>query len=533
MPENDGKEIKIAVYTRKSKYSDKSESVISQLEYCKQAAFARYPGRNVVFCVYADEGFSGGTAERPEYKRLLNDLKIENYAAVICYKIDRVSRSLADFTDFQQELEKYGASIISAGEGFDSSTPWGRAVLNILMVFAQLERNNVSERVRDTMLHYGRQGRWTGGVPPTGFKPARKAYIDANGREKEMVVLSPVESELQTVRLIYAKYAVLRSLSAVAAFLEREGIRTKNGKRFSAATVREILTNPVYTTANKCVYRYFSEKGAEIIGGENDFDGSFSLLPYNREDKKARARRPVSEWVVAPSSHAGTISGVKWVSVQRLLDENADRKPRLGTARHGVFSGLIVCKKCGSVMRVKKGRNGFYYVCMLKERSRMSECSVTNIAGHVAEPQILECIEEYARGHGLFGSPPGEKEILGDGGMDVSLRKFERDIARREREIENLLTKAQQTPDENAGKYITGRIGALHLEISALSEKKAALSAVTELSEREYQALERSLTGITGDFGEIGDVPLKRSLIKLLIDKIVWDGNAFFITFRA
>lgn len=537
------KKNKLAIYTRKSKYSDKSESIDSQINFCKQFAKVHYQDIEN-FEIYVDEGFSGKNSDRPQYKKLLNDLKTGEFKALICYKIDRISRSLVDFTNLQEYLKKYDINLISASEGFDTSTPWGQAVLNILMIFAQLERNNISERIKDTMLYYGRQGRWTGGLTPTGFKSKTITYKDSFDHEKNMVILCPVDEEIKTVKLIYEKYAQVQSLGVLESFLATEGIKTKKDNYFSASTIRDILINPVYAVADKNVYNFFLEKGSEICNDEKEFDGNFSILPYNREDKKRLLTKPVKDWIIAISRHKGIIDGEKWVEVQRILSENGSKKPRAGTAQYGIFSSLIKCANCGSTMRIKNGRtrnNGefkeFYYMCNLKEITHLSKCKIKNIVGHEMEPIILNFIEEYAKSSNLFEELIKKSKVNNSNlynEKQETLSNYKTELAEKEKAINNLISQMEQALDGAAGKYIIQQINKLDTEITALNEKIAIMTI--ELSEEkviefDYLALQRALMQIT-EIHKIKDTKIKRNLMKQIIDYMEWDGENLTIYFK-
>ena len=536
---------KIAIYTRKSKYSDKSESIDSQIEYCKKAAVMRYPDIDE-FVVFVDEGFSGGDTARPQYQKMLLEIKdSRDFAAVICYKIDRISRSLADFTNLQQTLEKSGVHIISASEGFDTSSTWGVAVLNILMIFAQMERSHTSERIRDTMLHYARQGRWTGGLTPTGFESKSIPYSDAFGHEKNMVILAPIEEELRTVKIIYDKYLEKQSLAAVETYLAQNDIKSKKGSLYTVATVRALIINPVYAVADKELYDFFVEKGSEICHPESDFDGSCSVIPYNRENKAKTSKRPHDEWIIAISRHKGIIEGKDWVKAQRILAENSMQLPRLGTADFGIFSGLMKCADCGSTMRVKAGRQiansdvkGFYYVCHLKEISRGQKCKMKNLSGHEIEPAILEQLLEYTKDAEMMEDLARRNNIRFGENLDEKKKTFEHlkgQLAAKETAIKNLVTQVSQTDNLATGKILMDQIGELDKAASDLRHRVALIEV--ELSSEKARELD--LLSLSTQFANLSQVDSlksvkdKRLLMKGIIDRMEWDGRAMSISFKS
>ena len=135
-----------AIYSRKSKFTGKGESIENQVEMCKQ--YGRNIGINT-FEIYEDEGFSAKNTDRPEFQRLMKDIKKKKFTHLICYRLDRINRNVADFSNTLEILNKYDISFVSIKEQFDTSNAMGRAMMNISAVFAQLEREPTAERIRD------------------------------------------------------------------------------------------------------------------------------------------------------------------------------------------------------------------------------------------------------------------------------------------------------------------------------------------------------------------------------------------------
>jgi len=538
--------MKIAIYTRKSKYSDKSESIDSQIEYCKQAAKLKYPEIEE-YEIYVDEGFSGGNTDRPQFKKMIHDMKREKtYRAVISYKIDRISRSLTDFTNLQQELERLDVHIISASEGFDTSSTWGTAVLNILMIFAQIERANISERIRDTLLHYAKQGRWTGGLAPVGFESKSVPYTDSFGQEKSMVILSPVEEELERVKIIYKKYLELTSLRALEKYLATSGIKTAKGFLFGTPNLAYVLKNPVYCIADKNLYEYLLKEGIEVYNNKEEFNGSYSVLSYNKTTQKNSElkKKEKNEWVVALSKHQGVISSEDWIKAQHILKANHDKYPRIGTAMFGIFSGLIKCSECGSTMRIKKGRAypeknlyEFFYVCHLKEITKKEQCTMQNIIGHKAEPIILEKLKEYAKSPELQQELARKNEITileGANEKQVTLDNLKKSIIEKETAIKNIVTQISKTEDHIAGKYLMDQIIPLDKELEELKHNFNILE--TELIDIKSKELDMlSLVQIfenMEDITNISDVKKQRRIMSSLIKEMKWDGKTMTMYFK-
>ena len=172
-----------AIYSRKSKYTGKGESIGNQIELCK--AYVRKNFDNVTeqdFFLYEDEGFSGKNLERPQFKELLKDAAAHRFGCIVCYRLDRISRSVVDFSSLVELFSKLEISFICIREQFDTSTPMGRAMMYIASVFAQLERETIAERVRDNMLLLAREGRWLGGTSPFGFRSKQCETMILDGK---------------------------------------------------------------------------------------------------------------------------------------------------------------------------------------------------------------------------------------------------------------------------------------------------------------------------------------------------------------
>ena len=179
-----------AIYSRKSMFTGKGESIENQVEMCKEYAIKNLKIKD--FIIYEDEGFSGGNINRPRFQELLKDIKKEKFNFLICYRLDRISRNVADFSATLELLQKHSISFISIKEQFDTSTPIGKAMVYISSVFAQLERETIAERVRDNMLELAKSGRWLGGQTPLGFNSKRIIYYNSQMKEKSMHKLSPI-----------------------------------------------------------------------------------------------------------------------------------------------------------------------------------------------------------------------------------------------------------------------------------------------------------------------------------------------------
>jgi site-specific DNA recombinase len=236
-----------AVYTRKSSEEGLEQdfnSLHAQREACE--AYIRSQageGWRLVRTAYDDGGISGGTMERPALQCLLADIKQGLIDIVVVYKVDRLTRSLMDFSKIVEQLDRYGASFVAVTQQFNTSTSMGRLTLNVLLSFAQFEREVTTERIRDKVAASKRKGMWMGGNLPLGYEVEnRKLLIN--------------KEEAKTVRLIYERYLELGSVRLLQEDLDRRKIRSKirvskegqrsGGRPFSRGALYTLLANPIY-----------------------------------------------------------------------------------------------------------------------------------------------------------------------------------------------------------------------------------------------------------------------------------------------
>ena len=181
------KENRIAIYSRKSKFTGKGESIGNQVELCKEYVCNMFGEAYRDLCeVFEDEGFSGGNLKRPAFQRMMAQVRSHKFKAIVVYRLDRISRNISDFTGLIDELTKLDVSFVSIREQFDTSTPMGRAMMFIISVFSQLERETIAERIRDNMHELAKTGRWLGGNAPIGYRSAEVSKVSVDGKARKL-----------------------------------------------------------------------------------------------------------------------------------------------------------------------------------------------------------------------------------------------------------------------------------------------------------------------------------------------------------
>ena len=215
--------VRCAIYTRVSTDHGLEQDFNSlDAQYDASQAYIRsqaHAGWTLLRVRYDDGGFSGGNTERPALQRLLEDVRGGKVGIIVVYKVDRLTRSLADFAKLVELFDRHGVSFVSVTQQFNTATSMGRLTLNVLLSFAQFEREVIGERVRDKIAASKRKGLWVGGPVPLGYASVNKK-------------LTVLPEEADTVRLIFERYLELGSIGPLIEDLDRRSIRTK--RRFSS-----------------------------------------------------------------------------------------------------------------------------------------------------------------------------------------------------------------------------------------------------------------------------------------------------------
>ncbi len=395
--------MKIAIYSRKSKFTGKGESVENQISMCKQYAYSHF--NNLTedsFYIYEDEGFSGANVSRPQFQKFLKDSETEKFDVLIVYRLDRISRNVADFSNFFKQIESFGISFISIRENFDTSTPMGTAMIYISSVFAQLERDTIAERIKDNFYELAKYGRWLGGVAPYGYV-SKKINYDKDNKSRQYYVLQACEHELSVVKIIFDKYLYFGSLSMTFKYMNENGFKTKRGKRFGYQSIRDILKNPVYCKADEDIYNYYKAKGCEIYTDKSSFDSSVGLSVYNRTKNDAKGYQvdnDISNYIIATGFHKGIIDGKDFIKVLEKFDLNKDKSFSKIRTSPSLLHTLTYCGNCGSKMIAKNGRvltdgtQSFSYICKEKSITRSVNCNSSNINGYFLENLVIEKIQD-------------------------------------------------------------------------------------------------------------------------------------------
>lgn len=489
----------IAIYSRKSKFTGKGESIENQVELCREHALRQW-GEQCHFLIYEDEGFSAKNTDRPMFQKMMQDIRSQKIQSLICYRLDRISRSVSDFSTILDELERYHVSFISIRESFDTSSPIGRAMIYIASVFAQLERETIAERVKDNRNKLAYTGRWQGGSVPLGYQTKKIETIDEDGKKHSYFTLTEDESSSQFIRDLFRQYLEFGSLAKLERYYCTQGICFPSGSEVSKGVLGQYLRNPTYATNTEAAYDYLSSVEAKISHPRSEFDGKHGLLSYNRtksysKDSKRR-RLPENEWTIAVSNHKGLVDGDIWANVQIMMKENRDKYPRWQSSNVSLFSGFLRCASCGAPMKIqnqkisKKGIKNFYYVCTRKQKSKGILCNQQNIPGIPYDQALIQEIRKILqKKDGIQTYINRSKSKLSQQKRTIKekIQELEIKISTNDTTIKNLILKLADSSESNVDNYIRQTIDELGQKNKQLKLQMVELSF--QVSDSKVQEL--------------------------------------------
>lgn len=443
-----------ALYGRQSVEKKDSISVESQLEYC------RYETHGHPYIEYADKGFSGKNTNRPGFERMMSDIRAGRIKRVIVYKLDRISRSILDFANMMETFQEYNVEFVSSTEKFDTSTPIGRAMLNICIVFAQLERETIQKRVMDAYNARSRRGFYMGGRIPYGFR-LKKTVID--NIRTSMYEEIPEESE--QLKLIYSLYAdPAHSLGDIIRYLNKHGIKQLRGGTWNSARLSDMLKNPVYVKADIDVYHFFKSQGANVYNPASDFTGYNACYLYKGTVSTTRKQCDLTDKEIVLAPHKGFISSATWLAC-RMRCLNNRQSTKTCKPKNSWLAGKVKCGNCGYALTIRKANTkwGRYFVC--SQSGNQGSCTGTGctIYADVLEEYILSAIKEKLSDFQKLSAEP--ENTFSKKNAEKKIR-----LAQIEEEINKLLSKVTDA-DSVLMNYINSRIAELDIAKQAIEEE--------------------------------------------------------------
>jgi site-specific DNA recombinase len=486
--------VRCAIYTRKST-EEGLEQEFNSLDAQRESAeaFIRSQAHEGWTCLpdrYDDGGFTGGNMDRPALQRLLADIAAGKIDLVVTYKVDRLSRSLLDFAKMMEAFEQYGVSFVSVTQQFNTATSMGRLVLNVLLSFAQFEREIIAERTRDKMAATRRKGKWSGGMPVLGYD------LDPRGRR-----LHVNEEEATHVRAIFALYLEHQSLLPVVQELARRGWvgkcwqtrqgRQRGGRPFTKTSLYRLLTNVIY--AGKVRYK------DEIHDGEQP----------------------------------ALIDGDTFQRVQALLKSHG---PEVGPPSLQRFSallkGLLRCVCCDCAMTPahttrKGGLRYRYYTCVQAQKSGWPSCPTKSIPAQPIEQLVVEQIQRLGRDPQVLEQMLTTVRHQDEARVAEWERErvaLERDLLRGQSEVRKLLAEVGSGASSNSA---VTRLAELQARLAQVEQRLTRLRGQMEALQQERldeAAAAQALSGLIPAW-EGMTPPEQARVVRLLVSRVDYDGK--------
>ncbi|HCD34629.1 MAG TPA: resolvase [Phycisphaerales bacterium] len=484
--------VRCAIYTRKST-DENLDLDFNSLDAQRDSgeAYIRSQKHEGWICLderYDDAGFSGGNTDRPAFQRLMNDIAEGKIDCIIVYKIDRLSRSLMDFAKIMESLDAQKVSVVSVTQQFNTTSSMGRLTLNILLSFAQFEREIISERTRDKIAAARRKGKWTGGPPILGYDRVR---------DKRGTRILVNDEEAKRVRSIYQMYLKNGSMLPTLRAIKKRGWKTKQyetlkgtmrgGAEYDKSALQKVLTNVVYL--GKITYK------SEIHDGE----------------------------------HEAIIDEDLFARVQGLLRRNRNSGGKHSRNKHGaLLKGLVRCKACGCAMShhfATRGSKRYrYYVCIKAQKKGWDECPAPSLPAKQLEDFVVEQIKNLGQ----------DQDILHDAlcttqaHLQDEITKHEKQRTDVEKTIKQLSGQigelsARAGYDERATRQLDQLQSRIHEQQEIIQEINAQIVAI-----RHRMLNPDELTGAIESFHPVWETMSpadKAKLVHLLIERIEYDGK--------
>jgi site-specific DNA recombinase len=486
--------VRCAVYTRKST-EEGLEQEFNSLDAQRESAeaFIRSQAHEGWTCLpdrYDDGGFTGGNMDRPALQRLLADIRAGTIDCVVTYKVDRLSRSLLDFARMMETFEQHGVSFVSITQQFNSATSMGRLVLNVLLSFAQFEREIIAERTRDKMAATRRKGKWSGGMPVLGYD------LDPRGRR-----LHVNDQEAERVRAIFALYLEHQALLPVVQELARRGWvgkrwQTRNGRQrggrpFTKTSLYRLLTNVLYI--GKVRYK------DEIHDGEQP-----ALIDTDTFQRVQALLQSHGPEVGPPSLHRFT----------------------------ALLKGLLRCVACDCAMTpahtTRKGGVLYrYYTCVQAQKSGWRSCPAKSIPAAPIEQLVVEQIQRLGR------DPLVLEQLLTTVRQQDEARVaewerervgLERDLLRGQSEVRKLLA---EVGSGVSGSGVVTRLAELQARLAHIEQRLTRLRRQMEASQQERldeAAAAQALSGLVPAWEAMTPDEQSR-VVRLLVSRVDYDGR--------
>ncbi|HEX2939385.1 MAG TPA: recombinase family protein [Ruminiclostridium sp.] len=473
----------IAIYAQQTQNDPQAEK---QIEYCLRKCTGEY-------APFIDEQVNAKNKERPAMQSLIHAVERGEIDKVVVYRIDVMFNTLTEFSHLWQILHQSNTEFTAVSENFDTSTQKGKEILEIMMEFAKIERENIGNRIRDNYRERAKKGIYPGGPAPYGFDIGRTLI---GGNKASILVPNDNIIVVKEIFELYAAGGI--SLGKLAAHLHEKGVPGIKRSGWDNVSISRILHNPVYVKSDANLYDYFTRKGISIYNDKEQFSGKGCWLLGKRAQGQSENENGSELLVIA--CHDGVISSDVFLKCQKRLDANRKLK-NTGNGAYTWLSGLVKCGYCGYSMQAVSSNGGKYVYLICTGKTNFKVCRTKFRSPHVetVEPYVEEMLNE--RLNELKTARKNKSE------ENVQIDKLKGELRDIEKQISNLLDNLASANDVLTG-YINARVKELD------SRKNEIVNYLKNNFERA-----RSMELPSSDFSSLA-FEQKKEVAKALINKI-------------
>lgn len=506
----------VAIYVRQSLDKKDSLSIDSQINdcitLCKRNGWDDYR-------IYKDKGWSAKNLERPEFQKMNNDVESGDIQAVVCYKIDRISRSIRDLVNLIEDYHELGVHFVSFADNINTAAPGGLMMATLFGSLAQMEREAIITRVTDNYYYRCERGYWGGGPAPYGFNLKK---ITENGQKHTVLEIN--KQEAAVVKQFFKWY--LEPAGTIYEILkkaDKADIRTRKGGAWTSRVVSELLSKPMYAPNSMDIYNFYAAQGVRVRVSPEQCDGKLSLNIFGKRDRNSKhpkRSRPVNEMTLAICKNPPIIDSDSFLKAQFKKKAKLQVSPRSGTSHTTMLSGLVRCAICGRAMSPSgSSRGARYFTCSGKRNYAAGSCTSKSIKVQALEKIVADDILKYATNPkviDMFHAMQSGSKLSAEQNHEVNL--IQQEIAKLDIEIENLLD-ACSAGNATAIEYLNKRIEKLD------TKKQELLNKITDIKKNTENVLSL-FSGIkiedVPDIMANGAIPEKKNVCQFLLSYILF-----------
>lgn len=483
----------VAIYARQSVDKKDSVSIETQIDDCKRTI-----GENEDIRVYTDRGKSGKSlVGRDELNKLIKDVENDLISRIVVYKLDRFARNIADFYHLQKILEEHNCSFVSFTEGFNTSTSMGRAMMGILAVFAQMERENISARIKDNYDYRVKDRRWASGKAPFGFK---------NGKIDGKTTLIPIQEEVETVKLLFKLYATEEniSLGKLQNKLLEMGIKGhQTDKGFARTTLTRILKNPVYAPANELIHKYYERFHIQFVNDVEEWDGKTSAAIVGKNNRTINADQK-TDMKIYLTNVEPIIDAETFLLVQdRMAENTAIASANSPNTNLEELAGLLKCAECGMAIKMQTKPT---LTCTGRSQKKICNVSFKGIPFKYIQDEVDWQVQTRLGDYNRYILEKRKKK-----------REIEKEITNLQMQMDKLLDISELSTQ--SADVLAKKIDDISTKISKLQLQQRLNINGGDILEARFKLVSLASVNLKSCYKEL-NTEHKQTILRVLVDKI-------------